>query len=154
MNRIILPGVLILLLASPVVAGTLTVIRSGASVNLWLNGHDAHSLSDTIFEHGIVLGDGFWQGEPLYRVYIPSHPSGDTYITSISITIEGDNSWLSCPEVYVTNEGPYDLDDSLALLFYPDQYPYIMWSAGDGLAYVMDIRLDVGWGTERYDLDR
>ena len=70
MKKVILINSLLIFLVNPLLAGTLTIERSGASVDEFLDGYDAHSLSDTIYEHGIVLGDGFWKAEPLNYINI------------------------------------------------------------------------------------
>ena len=146
-------SVVVLLAAFPASSETLTIVRSGAAVDEFLNDNDAHSLSESIFPQGIVLGNGFWEGEPLYRIRIPVHPNGYTYVTSVGITVEGDNAWLSWPDVYVGSMGPYGLDDNIWLQFDPSDYPAIM-DAGDELTWVIEVRLDVGLFTERYDLNK
>ena len=79
----------------------ITLFRSGASVNLWEELNPAFSLLDSTFDGGIVLADGFGLATAEYLFYLPK-PSGTAQqIKSISVTINGDNPWLSTPYAYI-----------------------------------------------------
>jgi len=148
-------GLVTTLLVSPVIAGSITIVRSGASVDEFVDG-DNHSLEDSIYEHGIQLGNGFGKATPVYHILLPHPTYGGNQITSITVTIEGNNSWLSWPNAYIGTpaQGPYSLrDDGLhTYVFTGSDARDILDAVGDGLAFTLDVKIDVGGITDQYDL--
>jgi len=152
------PALLLALIALPAVigtpalAGSVTIVRSGASVDEFVGGEDKHSLEDSQYTHGILLGDGFGSATPRYRILLPPPSAAGNQITSITVSVEGDNGWFSWPDVQIGNQGPYTLGDSLERTFTGSTARNLLTSAGDGVGYHLDIEIDVGGLTDQYDL--
>ncbi|RZB34737.1 MAG: hypothetical protein SRB1_00505 [Desulfobacteraceae bacterium Eth-SRB1] len=157
MNKTILIamiGLLTILLVGQAVAGSITITRSGASVDEFVDG-DKHSLNDSIYDHGILLGDGTGKATPVYRILLPPPTSGGNQITSITVTIEGSNAWLSQPYVYIGT--PAQVSESIGdgeyvYFFTGSDARNLLDAVGDGLGYTLDVKLDVGGLTDKYDL--
>ena len=147
-------GLITTLLVSPAVAGSITIVRSGASVDEFVDG-DNHSLEDSIYEDGILLGDGFGKATPVYHILLPPPNYGGNQITSITVTIEGNDAWLSRP--YIDIGTPVQVHESIGdgkyyWFFTGSDARNLLDAVGDGLGYTLDIKINVGGLTDQYDL--
>jgi len=157
MNKMLLiaiVGLVTALLVSPSVAGSITIVRSGASVDEFVDG-DNHSLEDSIYDDGILLGDGFGKATPVYRILLPPPNYGGNQITSITVSIEGNDAWLSNP--YVEIGTPAQVDESIGdgeyvWFFTGSNARNLLDAVGDGLGYTLDVKIKVGGWTDQYDL--
>ena len=155
MKKTLLAVLPILIIGNYCSAGSVTIVRSGASVDEFVDG-DQHSLEDSIYDHGILLGDGISKATPLYHVLLPPPFAGGNEISSITVTIEGDNAWLSWPNAYIGTppQGPYSLRESgkHTYIFTGSEAQALLASVGDGLGYFLDIEIDIGSWFDQYDL--
>jgi len=147
-------GLLTTLLVGQAVAGSITITRSGASVDEFVDG-DNHSLKNSSYDHGILLGDGIGKATPVYRILLPPPTSGDNQIISITVTIEGNDGWLSNPYVYIGT--PVQVSESIGdgeyvFNFTESDARNLLASVGDGLGYTIDVKIDIGGLTDKYDL--
>lgn len=136
-------------------AGSVTIVRSGAAVDYFLNGEDNYSLSGSSFPHGILLGDGWSSASPLYRILLPPRTAGGNQITSITVTVNGDNSWLSWPTVRVgTDSTAYSLGDSWTHTYTGSAARNLLTPAPDGIGEYLDVNIEANWWFDEYDLEK
>lgn len=133
-----------------------SIYRSGSAVNQWAEDSPASSLEDSIFERGIVLGNGIDPATPIYFFYLPEKTTPAGQIEWISVSIDGDNAWLSWPEAYIgTDSNPISLRDSGTTTYTRSGAAArnLLVDANDNVGSLLTVQIDVGSWTDRYDLN-
>ncbi|MGB2984458.1 MAG: right-handed parallel beta-helix repeat-containing protein, partial [Phycisphaerae bacterium] len=112
-------------------------------------------MADSSYSHGVLLGDGLYSAEPVYRILLPPPQTGSNEITSITVTIEGRSGYS--PEAYIGPHGflgPFDLSDDgqHTIVLAQSTVDDVVDIEETGLAYGLDITIEVGSAFDIYDL--
>lgn len=135
-------------------AGQITINRSGASIDGFLDSHDNFTFAGSQFEHGVVLGEGTGAAEAFYRILLPPRQVGNSSITSLLLIVHGQR-WGS-PVLRVGRDSFYSYDLPAGTddryFIYDSTLPQMLSDVEAGLSSGLDVVVEAEWGTDKFDL--